>query len=98
MHFTIVIQLVIENICTCVQGIFRKTENYFFYYQKHLRGKEGKKWSQEIGIIIQVGKKQKELYIYIYIVLPKILEKLKHYKSRLFRNRTKAPLTKSPQY
>ena len=66
MHFTIVIQLVIENICTCVQGVFRKTENYFFYYQKHLRGKEGKKWSQEIGIIIQVGKKQKELYLYLH--------------------------------
>jgi hypothetical protein len=28
---------------------------------------------------------------YIYIVLPKIVEKLKHYKFRLFRNRTKSP-------
>jgi hypothetical protein len=36
--------------------------------------------------------------VYIYIVLPKIVEKLKHYKFRLFRNRTKAPQTKSPQY
>ena len=34
--------------------------------------------------------------VYIYIVLPKIVEKLKHYKSRLFRNRTKAPLDISP--
>ena len=68
MHFTIVIQLVIENICTCVQGILEKLKiiSFIIKTKAFLRGKEGKKGSQEIGIIIQVGKNKRN-YIYIYL-------------------------------